>query len=109
MPSISAMNTVRSAAPVSLPSSTTLPRLPPAALRRIWVFRGENRDGRRGRATLVELAEREAHERVAAELRALADELPGLAGRAFTSQLADRVVDVWKELAVFHSPSWRPA
>src|SRR5579864_6113616 len=58
------------------------------------VVRGEDRDRRDGPTTLVELEDRQAHERVASVVPAFAEELPRLHGRPVGRQCPDRVVDL---------------
>jgi len=69
---------------------------------RAGVFRRDDRHGRRCRPALVELVQRQGHQHVAGDLRALADELPRLGRRPLGGQLADRVVHMHEESVLLH-------
>lgn len=62
----------------------------------------EDRQRGKGGAALVEFDEGELDQRVAGEVRALAEELPGLRRLSLGRQTPDRVVDVSEETVGIH-------
>src|SRR5690349_9482153 len=65
--------------------------------------RDDRRGGRRG-APLVELENGEAHQGVAREVGALAEELPGVACLSLGGEAPYRVVDVREQSRFLHCP-----
>lgn len=62
----------------------------------------ENRHGGKGGTPLVEFEQGEPDQRMAGEVRALAEELPGLRRLSLGRQTPDRVVDVSEQTVRIH-------
>ena len=66
------------------------------------MFRCVDGYGWRGCSALIELAQGEAHRRIAGDLWALADEVPGLGRWPLAREFADQIIDFDEQPSLLH-------